>query len=218
MKLFKKFLLAVLCFGMICTSAFAWDPCFSQWDAEWDDEVFRIIASHTPNNLDECCLALDDALRNKPEIKEKIKQSSDERMSYISYISCTHSQIGYRILEYWLYLPESEEEGKPSRCIPSPLADLFYVHNVDFCGEGCHVMVCIIFENYRYYLNNGKSKECSIEDLAIDHWFNFIHSFGSNRTRKELESMMAKWPEVKAAHYRALRHHNSLSGSCCTIL
>lgn len=207
MKLFKKILSAVLSFGMICSSAFAVNNYPYEWDAEWDDEVFRVIASHTPNNLDECCQALDDALRNKEEIKEKIKHSSDDMMSYIRHISCTHFKVGYRIGYYWLYLPKPGEVGESGRRIPSSLADLFYVHGADFGGEADPVMVSIIFENYRYYLNNGKSRECSIEDMAIDHWFNFWRCFNPNFERKKLERMMARWPEVKAAHYRALRHN-----------
>lgn len=213
MKLFKKFLSTIMSVGLLFSvaslSAFAINPPFEHWDAEWDDEVFRVIASHTPNDLDECCLALDDALRNKPEIKEKIKHSSDERMSYISHISCTNMRVGYRMSYYWLYLPEPGEQGESGRHRPSPLADLFYAHNVDFSGEAGLVMVSIIFENYRYYLNNGKSKECSIEGMAIDHWYNFL---GHHKSREELKEYMIRWPEIKAAHHRALRYSAPFNG------
>ena len=193
MKIFRKFLVSVMSFGMICTSTFAINPTL----AEWDDEVFRVIASHTPKNLDECCLALDDALRNKEEIKEKIKNSSDDvRTSYIMLISNTNRHIGYTIAEHWLYLPDETSKS-------SSLAELFYAHGADFYGEDSNVMVHIIFENYRYYLNNGKSKECSIEDLAIDHWFNYQRCFTPDYKREELEQRMRRWPEVKAARYNS---------------
>lgn len=196
---FLKILSLVLCFGMICFSAFAADPPYDKWDAEWDDEVFRVIASHTPKDLDECCLALDDALRNKGEIKEKIKHSSDGLCtSYLRYISNTHTRVGYRISHHWLYLPEPRKAGKSCRCRPSPLADLLYAHGVDFDGEDYLMMVSIIFENYRYYLNNGKSMDCSIEDMAINHRFDFYRRFDHDFKREELERRMERWKNRKS--------------------
>lgn len=217
MKLFKKFSSMVLSFGMICSSAFAINPPYEVWDSEWDDEVFSVIASHTPKNLDECCFALDDALRNKPEIKEKIKNSLDDDIgSYIRHISCISMRVGYRISHYWLDLPE------PARG-PSPLAGLFYAHGADFNGEGYNVMSNMIFQNYRYYLNNGKSVD-SIEDLAINFWFVLHHNFVPNVKREFYQERMQRWKQAKKSHRslgvpynnRGMKHNKQ---SCtCTLL
>lgn len=213
MKLSKKILSIVICLGIFFPTTFSMQhSSFGEINAERGEEIFNIIASYSPQNLDECCLALDEALRDHKGIKEKIKNRSDDiKTSYLLDISNTHGTVGYKIAYYWLYSFESDKGREtPEKRRPSALAELFFTHNVDFYGE--NVMVSIIFENYRYYLNNGKSLDFSIEDMTIEHWYNIRRCIEPNYKREKLVECIRNWPEVKTAYYRALNSWR------CTIL
>ncbi len=144
MKIFKKFLSAVLSFGMIFSFAFS-------------SSVFA-----TPTNLDECCAELDRVLSQ--EEKDAIKSDSTYyRGSYV-YDIVHHGSLGVMIRANWLY---SGERGSQQ----SELASLLIEHGAGFLSETPYVMTSIILENYGHYLNGEHGT--SIEDLVIDHWLSF---------------------------------------------
>ena len=174
MKLFKKILSVVLSFGMIFSSTF----------------LLRVSAetgtvSEIPKDLEECCLKLNDICTQ--EEKDKIKHSSDD---YVN--SCvrkfTVTRLGHIIRHTWLL---SDGNGK------SDLYNLLDDHWADFDGSGVYVMVYMILENYRRYLN-GKPVN-SIEDLAVDYFFKYYQFFDPELTREEIARRMGAWADKRAS-------------------
>ena len=58
------------------------------------------------------------------------------------------------------------------------------------------MMLEMILENYRHYLLTGESVE-SIEDLAIDYWFNWERCFDPSAQREFYEEKMERWKKAK---------------------
>lgn len=181
MKLFKKFLSIALSFGMIFSSALP-----LRVFAGGDDETSVIGTSEIPTNLEECCLVLDKILNQ--EEKDKIKQSPvNARNSYLRKLSL--KPLGVMMRRDWLYSYKDNS---------SALFTLLLEHGADFDGsmELDEIMINMILENYRHYLLTGESVE-SIEDLAIDYWFNLWRSFGMDIKREQYEEMMENWKKAK---------------------
>ncbi len=181
MKLFKKILSTALSFGIIFSSALS-----LRVFAVGDDETSAFSTSEIPTNLKECCLELDKILSQ--EEKDKIKQSPVNKLS--SYLrGLNHAPLGEMIRRDWLYLPR--KEGKVGPCKKSTLYALLFEHGADFYGDAIWTMVNIILDNYRHYLLTGESVE-SIEDLAIDFWFNRQRCFDPSDQRERYEEMMER--------------------------
>ena len=95
----------------------------------------------------------------------------------------------------WLYLPP--EQGKIVSNKRSELGNLLLAHGAGLEGESDHTMFCIILEYYDNYLKNGIS-EVNIEDLVVDHWFNFWRKFRKDVTRDQFQKRMDIWLRSKA--------------------
>lgn len=168
-------------------------------------QTSEVRASNIPSTLDECCIELDKIFTQ--EEKNKIKQSSVYNVrSYLNEIRC--GRIGIMITHNWLYLPP--EEGEAGRKHQSKLAKLLLAHGAGFEGDEDCVMLSIILENYSHYLNGNRVE--SIEDLVVDHWFNFWRYFNSDLKREEFQNKMERWTQARDSRKTQIRW------SCCTIL
>ena len=176
MKLFKKFLSILLSFGIIFSSARL--LCVF---AEGDNKTSAISVSRIPETLEECCSALDKILTT--EEKDNIKQSSLDLNSYLRKLS--YEPLGKMIQFKWLSAYKDNTTA---------LYTLLLEHGVGFDGsmELKSIMLNIILENYRHYLLTGENVK-SIEELAIDYWFNYHRCFNPTIQRKYYEEMMKKW-------------------------
>ena len=108
------------------------------------------------------------------------------------------------IINNWLYL--QPEKGKRSNYRRSELANMLLSHGAGFEGEPDLTMSCIIIENYSNYLN--KRGEISIEDLAIEHWFNFWSIFKKDLKKKHFKERMEIWLQSKA--YKKTHNTNNI--------
>ncbi len=180
MKLFKKVLSAVLSLGILFSVA-SLSVSAGGGKSSWEAKVSRF----KPKTLEECCLALDEIF--SPEEKEKIKQSRVNHInSYLRGLSTRISgNLGPVIWHHWLYTSEQKK---------TELYKSFLEHGLDFDGsmELGDIASGIILENYRHYLLTGEGID-SIEDLVIDHWYNFFHCFDPDFKREKLEKQMEHW-------------------------
>ena len=148
---------------------------------EGDEETSEI-----PTTLEECCLKLDEILSQ--EEKHKIIQSSvTDIRSYLRHISL--EPLGIMIKSEWLRVTKDDTTA---------LYTLFVEHGAYFAGgmELSTMMLEMILENYRHYLLTGESVE-SIEDLAIDYWFNWERCFDPSAQREFYEEKMERWKKAK---------------------
>lgn len=196
MKIFKKVLSASLSIGMIFSATVS-QHIFASGDAN----ISEISASEIPTNLEECCLALDKILSK--EEKDKIKQSSVHYFDgYLARLRVSPSLVS-KIKRDWLY---------SRRGVHSALYKLLDDHGADFDGDEVFVMVGIILDNYRRYLNGEIGTD--IEDLLADYYFNFYYfldgdSTPENHTRENLKKQL----EIRVAH-----KHQRVWSLWCTIL
>lgn len=189
MKIFKKILSITFSLGIIFS--FAVSLCAFSDESEEIPSVE--LANFMPENLEECCLALDEIFSEKE--KNSIKQSAtNDLYSYLHELRI--SSLGYGIIRYWLYL--SEGNGKTYNHERSKLAELLLEHGADFYNsiELDYIMTSMILDNYRRYLLYGKS-ETNIKDLAIDHWFDYFRCFDPDFKREKVEKVMSKWMKAK---------------------
>ena len=170
MKLFKKILSTALSFVMIFSSTLS-----LRVFAGKDDETSAISTSEIPTNLEECCLKLDEILSQ--EVKDEIKICSDRDLVKF------HLGFGMWIRNNWIY-----------PCSKGRISELLYNNGCDSADE----KFGIILENYRNYLLTGESTT-NIEDLVIDHWFNFWHMFNNNLKREEIKETIEKRINVRAS-------------------
>ena len=170
------------------------------------------VFADVPKNLEECCLELKKICTQEEEFKIKSYNewhSLDygESSSYknpLDDIKC--GRLGRIIMQDWLYLPP--EQGQTVRTRRSELANLLLAHGAGLEGESDHTMFCIILEYYNHYLKNGISM-VKIEDLVIDHWFNFWRKFRKDVTREQFKARMDIWLNAK----KSSKHQTS-----CNIL
>lgn len=142
-----------------------------------------------PTTLEECCSELDKILSQQE--KRQVKQCSVFcRGSYISGMVC--GQLGWKIRNEWLYLRTGDDGCGPSQ--RSILAKLLLEHGAGFLSDTDYVMTSIILENYSHYLNGVVVP--SIEDLIIDHWYDFCDHF---KTKEEHRTMMEKYKKLMAS-------------------
>lgn len=190
MKLFKKVLSTIISVGMLFSVASL--------------SIFAI-----PTNLDECCTELDRVLSQ--EDKDAIKQDSIYRRGSYIYNMVHRRDLGAMIRDNWLYLPsDTSVNGIRTE---SQLARSLIAHGAGFLDETPYVMVGIVLENYSHYLNGDGAK--SIEDLVIDHWFNFFDHY---KPRDEFQRMMAQWKERVASRGRISCAVDKTDGNCCQIM
>lgn len=183
MKLFKKLLSTIISVGLIFSvaslSAFA----------EGSGKTQAVSISEIPATLEECCLKLDELLREKEELKERIKSSSDWEIGRF------HLGLGLWIRNNWIY-----------PCPYGRISKLFY----DNGGGGPDDISHMILENYRNYLLTGESTK-SVEDFVVDYEFKMLKRFGSNVTHEQMKEKIRKLIENRASH----KNKNSW---LCTIL
>lgn len=173
MKLFKKFLSLIMSFGVVFTSAL-----LLRVFAEGGGKTQAVSISEIPATLEECCLKLDELLREKEELKEKIKAASDWEIGRF------HLGLGLWIRNNWIY-----------PCPYDRISKLFY----DNGGGDPDGMSHMILENYRNYLLTGESA-ASVEDFVIDYEFKVLERFGGNLTREEMKERIRRVIENRASH------------------
>lgn len=172
MGLFKKVLLMVFSIAIVFNVGFL--PC---------------AFAASPTTLEECCTELDKIL--SPQEKKQVQQCSVFcRGCYISDMVC--GPLGRKIQYEWLYSPTGADGYGPSD--RSVLAKLLLGHGAGFLSDTDYVMTSIILENYSHYLNGVVVP--SIEDLIIDHWYDFCDHF---KTKEEHRRMMEKYKKLIAS-------------------
>ena len=142
-----------------------------------------------PKTLEECCLALDKITNQEEKIQIKDYYIMKNPLNHFKY-----ERLHHMIIKDWLYLPP--EKGKIGSSKRSELANLLLAHGAGSEGESDYIMACIILENYSYYLN--KESVVSIENLVVDHWFNFWRQFRKDETREKFQARMDIWLRAKA--------------------
>ncbi len=172
MKLFKKFLSTIMSVGMLFSVASL------SIFAEGSGKAQAVSIYEIPVTLEECCLKLDELLREEEELKEKIKSSSDWEIRRF------HLGLGLWIRNNWIY---------PCPC--GRISKLFY----DNGGGGPDDISNMILENYRNYLLTGESAK-SVEDFVVDYEFEVSERFGGNLTHEQIKEKIRKLIENRASH------------------
>lgn len=186
MKLLRRLLLVVMSFGVIFSSTFLLNAFATGAEGASEVGALKIV----PTNLDECCQELDKILVDKSDVKDEIRKSSVYDIN--SYLfKLNRSELGAMIRREWLASHKDKRTGRAQRSV---LCELLYDHGAD----DVYAMSGIILENYSHYLLTGASV-ANIEDLVVDHSFNYWHHFNPDLRREETASAVRKQVEYIAA-------------------